>query len=91
VKKPSSIKSKLRKYIQNIQRVKPQRIAINNLLRKKSNSIRIKRIKYLSCNVAELANASIVRPRDQGLNLGIYRKYFAYSVCVAFEFSCVGC
>ena len=39
--------------------------------------------------MAELANASIVRPRDPGSNLG-GDKILSDSVCVGFEFKFVG-
>ena len=39
--------------------------------------------------MAELANVSVVRPRDTGSNLGV-DKIFSDSVCVGFEFKFVG-
>ena len=39
--------------------------------------------------MVELANASVVHPRDLGSNLGI-DKIFSDSVCVGFEFKFVG-
>ena len=40
--------------------------------------------------MAELANNSVFRPRDPGLNLAIDR-IFSYSVCTGIEFEWVGC
>jgi hypothetical protein len=39
--------------------------------------------------VAELANASVIYPRDLSSKLGTDRKIFSF-VCVAFEFKPVG-
>ena len=44
----------------------------------------------LSYGVAELANASIVHPRDPCSNPGV-GKIFSDSVCIGFEFKPVGC
>jgi hypothetical protein len=40
--------------------------------------------------VAELANTSVIHPRDPDSNFSIGRKYF-FSVCLVFEFKPVGC
>ena len=41
--------------------------------------------------MTELANAFDIHPRDLGLNLGIDRKIYSYSVFVAFELKFRGC
>ena len=43
----------------------------------------------MSSGMAELANASIVHPRDQGSNLGTDKISF-FSVCIKFEIKSVG-
>jgi hypothetical protein len=42
-------------------------------------------------SIKKLANASVIHSRDPGSNLGIGKKTFSYSVCVAFELKSVGC
>jgi hypothetical protein len=39
--------------------------------------------------MAELANGSVIHPRDQGSNLGADR-LFSYSVCIGIVFVSVG-
>jgi hypothetical protein len=49
-----------------------------------------KNVSTFSVQLAELATASVVHPRDLGSNLSIDRKYF-YSLCVACESNSEGC
>jgi hypothetical protein len=44
---------------------------------------------FKSGSMAELANGSVVRPRDPGPNLGIETK-FSYSVIIEIKFRSVG-
>ena len=52
----------------------------------------INKLCHVSDGGAELANASVVHPRDPGSNLGKkQKKVYFFSVCVVFEFKYVGC